>query len=84
MKRRTRTLVPPIHTVRRADGWANECDVWPRARDPHSTRDEAEAAGRERAKQDHADHIVHDAEGTIVRRSSYEDLTGPSAGVTDR
>ena len=48
-----KTFVPAIHTVRRADGWANVCDVWPRARDPHSTKAEAEAAGRERAKQEH-------------------------------
>jgi hypothetical protein len=72
-----KTLVSAIHTVCRADGWANVCDVWPRARDPHSTKAEAEAAGRQRAKQENTDHIVHDADGTIEQRSSYRNLQKP-------
>jgi len=82
MKRPVRRLlasVSAIHTVRRSDGWANECDVWPRACDPHSTKAEAEAAGRERAKQDNTDHVVHDADGAIERRTSYRDLTDSSS-----
>ncbi len=65
-------LQSAIHTVCRADGWANVCDAWPRARDPHSTQAEAEAAGREWAKQAKAEHIVHDADGTVEQRTSYE------------
>ena len=61
----------PIHTVRRPDGWANECDAWPRARDPHSTRDEAAAAGRARARRAATDHIVHRADGTVEEQTSY-------------
>jgi Uncharacterized protein conserved in bacteria (DUF2188) len=70
-----KTLVSAIHTVCRADGWANVCELWPRARDPHSTKTEAEASGRERAKQQHAEHIVHDADGTIEQRTSYRNPT---------
>jgi hypothetical protein len=70
-----RVLVSAIHTVCRPDGWANVCDVWPRARDPHSTKAEAEAAGRERAQQDQTEHILHAEDGTIERRTSYRDLT---------
>jgi hypothetical protein len=33
------------------------------SRVPHSTKTEAEAAGRERAKQENTEHIVHDADG---------------------
>jgi hypothetical protein len=73
-----RTLLSAIHTVRRAEGWANECDVWPRARDPHSTKTEAEAAGRERAKEENTVHIVHHADGTIEQRTSYRDLADSS------
>jgi hypothetical protein len=75
-----RALRSKIHTVRRADGWANVCDVWPRARDPHSTKAEAEAAGRERAKQEHAEHVVHDADGTVEQRTSYTNGTDPASG----
>ena len=69
---------PAIHTVCRADGWVNVCDGWPRARDPHSTKPEAEAAGRERAKQHKTEHIVHDADGTIEQRTSDTNLTDSS------
>ncbi|WP_116996778.1 DUF2188 domain-containing protein [Desertimonas flava] len=64
--------VSPIHTVRRPDGWTNECDTWPRARDPHSTRDEAVRAGRERARQAAADHVLHAADGTVEDRAPSE------------
>ena len=77
-------FVSAIHTVCRADGWANVCDVWPRARDPHSTKAEAEAAGRERAKQEKTEHIVHDADGTIEQRTSYQNLTDSSTGERDQ
>ena len=79
-----RVFVSAIHTVCRADGWANVCDVWPRARDPQSTKAEAEAAGRERAKQEHAEHIVHDADGTIEQRTSYVNFTNSASGERDQ
>jgi head-tail adaptor len=73
-----------IHTVRRADGWANFCDVWPRARDPHSTKAEAEAAGHERAQQDQTQHIVHRADGTIEQRTGYRNRTDSSPRDSDQ
>ena len=73
-----------IHTVCHADGWANVCDVWPRARDPHSTKPEAQAAGRERAKQEQTDHIVHDEDGTVEQRISYRNRTDSSTGERDQ
>jgi Uncharacterized protein conserved in bacteria (DUF2188) len=72
-----------IHTVCRADGWANVCDGWPRARDPHSTQAAAEAAGRERAKQEKTEHIVHDAHGTIEQRTSYRNRNDSSTADRD-
>ena len=75
---------PPIHTVCRDDGWTNVCDGWPRARDPHSTKPEAEAAGRERAKEEKTDHIVHDAEGTIEKHTSFRNLPDSSTGEGDQ
>ena len=78
-----KTFLPAIHTVFGPDGWTNECDAWPRARDPHSTRDEAEAAGRDWARQEQTDHIVHDADGAIERRTSYRNLA-ESAPATGR
>ena len=79
-----RPFVSAIHTVCRADGWANVCDGWPRARDPHSTQAAAEAAGRERAKQERTEHVVHDADGTIEQRTSYTNLTDTSTGGRNR
>ena len=78
-----KTFLPAVHTVFGPDGWTNECDAWPRARDPHSTRDEAEAAGRDWARQEQTDHIVHDADGAIERRTSYR-ILAESAPATDR
>jgi hypothetical protein len=79
-----RAFVSAIHTVCRADGWANVCELWPRARDPHSTKAEAEAAGRERAKQEKTEHVVHDADGTIERRTSYGNCTDSVSGERDQ
>lgn len=73
-------MATAIHTVRCADGWANECDVWPRARDPHSSKAEAEAAGRERAKEENAVHVVHAIDGTVEQLTSYRDPGERSSG----
>jgi hypothetical protein len=73
-----------IHTVCRADGWVNVCEGWPRARDPHSTKTEAEATGRERAKEENTEHIVHDADGTVEQRTSYENLPDSSTSGRDQ
>ena len=80
--RDAKTFVPAVHTVRGPDGWTNECEVWPRARDPHSTREEAEAAGRERAKQEQTDHVVHDADGMVERRTSCRTVADSRAERT--
>ena len=74
---------PAIHTVCRDDGWANVCDGWPRARDPHSTKGEAQAAGRERAEQEETDHVVHGADGAVQQRTSYRNRTDSSTGERD-
>ena len=55
------------------------------AASPRSALDEAEAqaAGRERAKQEKTEHIVHDADGTIEQRTSYRNRTDSSTGERD-
>lgn len=65
----------PIHTVRRSDGWTNECESWPRARDPRSSRDEAVSAGRARAREAGTDHVLHSSDGDVVERVSFRDTT---------
>jgi Uncharacterized protein conserved in bacteria (DUF2188) len=37
----------------------------------HSTKEDAVAAGRARAKQDTTEHVIHNQDGTISERSSY-------------
>ena len=73
-----------IHTVCRDGGWANVCDGWPRARDPHSTKREAQAAGRERAVLEETDHVVHDVDGMVEQRISFRNRTGSSTGEGDQ
>ncbi len=74
---------PAIHTVCCDDRWANVCDGWPRARDPHSTKPDAQAAGRERVKEENTEHIVHDADGTIEKHTDFRNVTD-STGEGDQ
>ena len=78
-----KTFVPAVHTVRGPDGWTNECDVWPRARDPHSTRERGRSGRARSGRQEQTDHIVHDADGTIERRTSYRSIaeSAPAEGL---
>jgi hypothetical protein len=59
-----------VHTVHRDGAWLNEIEggqVLPR----HRTKDEAVAAGRDRAQRDRTEHVVHNMDGTIGYRNSY-------------
>ncbi len=65
---------PAVHTVTCSEGWAHVCDRWPGARDPYVTKREAEASGREQARQETVDHIVRDADRTIEQGTSIRNL----------
>lgn len=60
-----------IHTVHRPNGWGN---IKPGVSKPaklYPTKSEAQAAGRETAIKQHAEHIIHNLNGQIGARNSY-------------
>ncbi len=61
-----------IHTVPSGDGWANEREGQDRAISKHPTKDEAEKAGREVARGDKVEHLIHNKDGTISERHTYK------------
>lgn len=66
---------PPVHTVTHGDGWANRREGASRVSKQFDTKAEAEKAGRETAKNEKTEHIIHKKDGTIGEKNSY----GPDA-----
>ena len=60
-----------IHTVYKNDEWINEFEEGAELGLAHRTKDEAVAAGRERAVADETEHVIHNQDGTISERNSY-------------
>jgi hypothetical protein len=60
-----------IHTVPREDGWANEREGQDRAISKHPTKSDAEKAGRDVARRDKVEHIIHKQDGKIGERNTY-------------
>jgi Uncharacterized protein conserved in bacteria (DUF2188) len=60
-----------IHTVYKNDQWINEVEEGSAFGGPHSTKEEAVAAGRERAMRDKTEHVIHNQDGTFSERNSH-------------
>jgi ketosteroid isomerase-like protein len=60
-----------VHTVHDGDGWATRREGTGRVSKKFSTKHAAEKAGREAAKRDHVEHLVHNRDGKISERNSY-------------
>lgn len=60
-----------VHTVPHGDGWANEREGSKRVSNTAPTKKDAQATGREMAKKDGVEHLVHKKDGTIGERNSY-------------
>jgi len=60
-----------IHTLPAESGWVNRREGSTRALSRHETKAEAVRAGRERARRDKVEHIIHMRDGTIGERNSY-------------
>lgn len=69
-----------VHTVPTEDGWANRREGGKRASSTHDTKAEAQAAGREAAKKDGVEHLIHKKDGTIGDRNSYGNDPHPPKG----
>jgi hypothetical protein len=62
---------PSIHTVAGPSGWRNEREGSTRALSTHRTKKEAVRAGRERARKDRVEHVIHNKDGSIGERNTY-------------
>ena len=71
---------PPVHTAPHGDGWANRREGAGRVSKTFGTKSEAQAAGRETARRDKTEHIIHKKDGTIGGRNSYGNDPHPPAG----
>ncbi len=61
----------PIHTVY-ADGvWRNKREEADDYVSQHETKEEAVTAGRELARSERAEHVIHNQDGVIAERNSY-------------
>jgi hypothetical protein len=60
-----------IHTVHRDGKWVNEVEGGQRASSTHDTKDEAVTAGRDLARNQTTEHVIHNMDGTISERKSY-------------
>ncbi|WP_394217112.1 DUF2188 domain-containing protein [Brachybacterium vulturis] len=69
-----------MHTVPTGDGWTNRREGAKRASSVHDTKTEAQAAGREAAKKDGVEHLIHKKDGTIGERNSYGNDPHPPKG----
>lgn len=58
-----------VHTVPSGNGWANKQGGNEVSR--HNTKANAEIAGRQKAKQSHTEHVIHNKNGQISEKNSY-------------
>lgn len=71
---------PPVHTVKHDDGWANRREGADRVSKTFGTKAEAQAAGRETARREKTEHVVHKRDGMIGERNSYGNDPHPPKG----
>lgn len=71
---------PAIHTVPHGDGWANRREGAARVSKVCPTKAAAQAAGRETARRERTEHIIHKKDGEIGSRSSYGNDPRPPKG----
>ena len=69
-----------VHTVSHEDGWANRREGAERVSKIFPTKAEAELAGRETAKRESVEHLIHKKDGQIGERNSYGNDPFPPPG----
>lgn len=70
----------PVHTVPHGDEWANERENADRASKVFDTKAEAQDAGRETARREETEHLIHKGDGEIGDRNSYGNDPFPPEG----
>ena len=71
---------PPVHTVRRGDGWSNRREGSDRVSKIYPTKKEAQQAGRATARREDTEHLIHNRDGKIGERNSYGNDPHPPKG----
>jgi len=70
----------PVHVTPHEDGWAVRREGASRASSVHRTQAEAEQVGRDRARGDHTEFLLHGRDGQIRERDSYGNDPYPPKG----
>jgi Uncharacterized protein conserved in bacteria (DUF2188) len=70
----------PVHVTPREDGWAVMREGNQRASSVHATQKEAEKAGRQAARKDKTEFVLHNRQGEIRQRDSYGARPGKGSG----
>lgn len=60
-----------IHTVPKDGKWINEVEGGSAISGSFDRKEDAVEAGRERAKRDTTEHLIHNMDGKIGERNSY-------------
>jgi hypothetical protein len=61
----------PVHVTPRDDGWAVMREGNERASSVHRTQKEAEKKGRQTARNDKTEFLLHNKQGQVRERDSY-------------
>jgi hypothetical protein len=69
-----------VHTVPHEVGWANRREGAQRVSQIFPTKDAAERAGRDTARRDGVEHLIHNRDGKIGERNSYGNDPHPPRG----
>lgn len=69
-----------VHTVPHDDGWANRRAGADRVSKTFDTKREAQIAGRETAKREGVEHLIHNKDGQFGGRQSYGGDPHPPKG----
>jgi len=67
-----------IHVVPHQDGWATKKEDAQRAGGVYDTKTEALKAGRDQAKRENVELVIHDKHGKIQDSDSYGNDPNPS------
>jgi Uncharacterized protein conserved in bacteria (DUF2188) len=60
-----------VHTIYKNERWLNELEGGEELPGMYATKDQAVAAGRDIAKVDRTEHVIHKQNGQIGERHSY-------------
>ncbi|WP_420431838.1 DUF2188 domain-containing protein [Candidatus Poriferisocius sp.] len=71
---------PPAHTVLHGDQWANRREGSERVSRKFPTKKQAQQAGRNTARRENTEHLIHKIDGTIGERNSYGNDPHPPKG----